>query len=248
MNQLIAIINLLLVATLVAPAMPPDLQRKPQKIVVEYVVQQAALFEAVKATKTESDLVVLNQTVEKSSKTMVNLAKQLEALGPFDEQTSRTLWSLKATKEYEIIGAALMVDALRDAPSDLRPKIMKVFEGKIRQLQTAEEQLNKSIKKKNLGPEIGRASVPIEAEFVALVSTIHQKDPITDPAIGISFSVQVNQDDGSSIVLYDQVIPWNEKVPSNEELSKWISYARDDRVITFTYPGGEFTHQLPKKR
>ncbi len=206
------------------------------------------MLEALKKTKTEADLENLKQTISEASKKMATFAKDLAAHGPFDEQTARTLWSVRATREYELLGDATMADALQSAPVGLQPKIMQAFQGRMQELRAAEETLSESIAKKSPGTRRERIRIPLEGVFVAAISTAHKKDPFSDPTIAIDFSIFAEQRDGSSVVLYEQVIPWSGATPKDEDLKKWIAYSKEKREVTFGYSSGSFSHPLPSKR
>ena len=116
------------------------------------------------------------------------------------------------------------------------------------ELEAAEEAISATLAKKNPGPRHGRIEVPLEGVFAGSISTAHQNDPFSDPAIAIVFSIFAHQRDGSSVVLYEQVIPWDGAVPGDDELKKWIDFCKDRRVVTFGHPTGAFSHPLPRKR
>jgi hypothetical protein len=248
MKHLLVIATLLISAPLKTFSQVANAQEAQQRILVGYIEQEAKMLEALKATKTEADLEKLKQTISEASKKMATFAKDLAAHGPFDDQTARTLWSVRATREYELLGDASMTDAIKSAPTGLQPKIMQTFQGSMQELEAADEALSESIAKKSPGPGRERIRIPLEGIFVASISTAHKKDPFADPTIAIEFLICTEQLDGSSVVLYEQVIPWSGATPSDEDLKKWIDYSKEKREVTFKHPSGSFSHPLPTKR
>ena len=225
-------------------------QPKPdaKALVQEFPEIMSRMLDAVKSTKTEDDLKKLDEVVTQSSVRMTEIAKELGKLGPFDETATRSLWSVFATREYEVIGDNSMEASLQASPKELQEKIMKIFESKMEAFMASEEALGKHFKKNNPGPTRERVRLPLEQEFVAAISTAHKQDTTADPAIAIVFHIFADQKDGSSVILFEQVIPWAAAKPTEEELKKWISYSKETREVTFKHPTGSFTHPLPKKR
>lgn len=125
---------------------------------------------------------------------------------------------------------------------------MKIFEGKMQAFMASEDAVSKLLKNNNPGPSRQRVRLPLEEEYAASISTAHKDDSYADPAIAIVFHIFADQKDGSSVILFEQVIPWAEAMPTEEDLKKWIQYSKETREVTFKHPTGSFIHPLPRKR
>lgn len=225
-----------------------DSVKEAKTIVISYIDLQGVMSEAIKFTESEKDLEVFSDTVAEISKRMMELADELAALGPFNNTAVGTLWSTKATREFEVIGDENMAHALQSVPQALRPKVMRLLQENIQKLQGAEESIAQSLSKSNTGPRRQRIAVPLEGKFVATVGSAHVKDAYSDPTIAIVFSIFSQHRVGASVVLFEQTIPWSGETPDDDTFKSWISYSSKTRAVTFTYPSGSFTHSLPKKR
>jgi|GEM_PF-6621207 len=247
MKQHIVATGALVASLLVGQVRGGGPEAEARSIVIDYIDQQGRIMDALRSTKAESDLPKLKEAVAEIAKKQVELASRLTELGPFDDPTTRTLWGLRATREYEVIGDASMGSLLGNTPAALQPQVMAAFQGHLRQFQSAEESIGKSLDRKRPGTQLEKVRVGLEGEFVATIGTAHAADPIRDPVTGLVFAIFAEQGDGSSVVLYEQLIPWKGEVPEKDALKSWIGYSQEKREVTFKYPSGSFIHPLPKK-
>ena len=120
MKRMLLTTVFLMAVPLMAAATDEHPHEAAKKILAAYIEQQGHMFDALKGTKTEADLQRLDQVILQASTKMAECAKNLASLGPFDNQTAHTLWSVMATFEYERLGDMTMGDALQATPEALQ--------------------------------------------------------------------------------------------------------------------------------
>lgn len=211
------------------------------------------MYTTLKAIKTKEDVPKLARLAASLTEKLSEGVDRLKKLGPFDDEARMTLWSIHATREYELIGHELMPDVMGRIPVDAREETMKAMQKLMPVLEPAGEAFEQIISNhKHEGPLRGRAYVELEKPYVASITSQHAKEDVDGPANALIFNIEAEKRNAqggfeSATTLFEQMIPWDAELPSDKDLEEWITYSGDKREVTFTHPKGTFTHKLPAK-
>lgn len=216
-----------------------------------YVEWQAKLITALPVTTDDKglkDLVLLAGKAAEGMSAAVNALRELK----LSEKERRQLYSVASTRQYELYGNRDMSTALRSALPAMQPRIMQVFQPYLPAFIEADRIFTDILVRGYSGQGWQRVSHTFDAVFQAAVVTVHRDVDTKTAPYAIVFTVRAEQPNDpeqlDSMTLFEYFVPWKGANPTKEELEKWISYDREQRIVTFNCPRGTTSYKLPAKR